>query len=399
MSQEQQGNIVLPKINLIQNTYSGVPLKTLLKGYRKKIIELINNSIAISDDQRNKLRTARDLIVECGSRASAVSNMPLLQGMWESLLYLTANVASILQANDEINSINGDASLTISILKNVVNLCDVLIKYLKQTKIPNKEVGEDVSKDETPIVQYVKGLDAFFPFISADGRTANWEKIVTYGVFKQLYTQVYCTICDYNAFAREGKRASNQKTTKPINVKVDTTHKFNGHGYREVKDVTDTIATNKIKNIASWIDSRWDWRIPICCIDKMIVLTNASISIPDNLYKYIPTLVFLSRKCKSTPTAYISNIDFVEAFKSDSNIMFLRCSKSIREGSTGYYFDLVSSYRKVNFDNLTKYNTMSKEVWSHIIVDSGLCYKPDVYITALDAKIKQDNTGESIVKK
>ena len=131
----------------------------------------------------------------------------------------------------------------------------------------------------------------------------------------------------------------------------------------------------------------------------LIVLTNASISIPDNLYKYIPTLVFLSRKCKSTPTAYISNIDFVEAFKSDSNIMFLRCSKSIREGSTGYYFDLVSSYRKVNFDNLTKYNTMSKEVWSHIIVDSGLCYKPDVYITALDAKIKQDKTGESIVKK
>lgn len=397
--QEQQENIIYPKISLIQDSYNGVPIKTLLKGYRKKIIEIINNSVAITDVHRTNLRSGKDLIVECGSRASAVSNINLLRGMWESLLFLTANVASILQANDEIQSLNGDPTLTVTTLKNVVSLCADLIKYLKDTAIPNKEVGEDVSKNETPIVQYVKGLDAYFPFAAADGRSANWEKIVTYGVFKQLYTQVYCTVCDYNAYAREGKKTSNQKTTKPINVKIDTTHKFNGHGYREVKDVTDTIATNKIKNIASWIDSRWDWRIPICCIDKMIVLTNTNINIPADLYKYIPTLVYLSRKCKSTPTAYISNIDFVESFKSGNNIMFLRCSKSIKEGTTGYYFDLVSSYRKVNFDNLTKYNTMSKEVWSHIIVDSGLCYKPDVYLNLLDAKIKQEKSGESIVKK
>ena len=397
--QEQQENIIYPKISLIQDSYNGVPIKTLLKGYRKKIIEIINNSVAITDVHRTNLRSGKDLIVECGSRASAVSNINLLRGMWESLLFLTANVASILQANDEIQSLNGDPTLTVTTLKNVVSLCADLIKYLKDTAIPNKEVGEDVSKNETPIVQYVKGLDAYFPFAAADGRSANWEKIVTYGVFKQLYTQVYCTVCDYNAYAREGKKTSNQKTTKPINVKIDTTHKFNGHGYREVKDVTDTIATNKIKNIASWIDSRWDWRIPICCIDKMIVLTNTNINIPADLYKYIPTLVYLSRKCKSTPTAYISNIDFVESFKSGNNIMFLRCSKSIKEGTTGYYFDLVSSYRKVNFDNLTKYNTMSKEVWSHIIVDSGLCYKPDVYLNLLDTKIKQEKSGESIVKK
>lgn len=395
----QQENINYPKINLIQDTYNGVPIKTLLKGYRKKIIEIINNSVAITDLHRTNLRSGKDLIVECRSRASAVSNINLLRGMWESLLFITANVASILQAKDEIQSLNGDSTPTATILKNVVTLCVELTKYLKETAIPNKEVGEDVNKDETPIVQYVKGLDTYFPFASGDGRSANWEKIVTYGVFKQLYTQVYCTVCDYNIYAREGKKASNQKTTKPINVKIDTTHKFNGHGYREVKDVTDTIGANKIKNIASWIDSRWDWRIPICCIDKMIVLTNASVSIPADLYKYIPTLVYLSRKCKSTPTAYISNIDFVESFKSGSNIIFLRCSKSIKEGTTGYYFDLVSSYRKVNFDNLTKYNMMSKEVWSHIIVDSGFCYKPDVYLNALDNKIKQEKTGETIVKK
>ena len=395
----QQENIVYPKINLIQDTYNAVPIKTLLKGYRKKIIEIINNSVAITDEHRTNLRSGKDLIVECGSRAAAVSNMALLRGMWESLLFLTANVVSILQANEEIKSLNGDTTPTATILKNVVALCSALINYLNNTAIPNKEVGEDVSKDETPIVQYVKGLDALFPFVLADGRSANWEKIVTYGVFKQLYTQVYCTVCDYNAYAREGKKASNEKTTKPINVKIDTTHKFNGHGYREVKDVTGTIGASKIKNIASWIDSRWDWRIPICCIDKMIVLTNAKISIPADLYKYIPTLVYLSRKCKSTPTAYISNIDFIEAFKSGSNIMYLRCSKSIKEGATGYYFDLVSSYRKVNFDNLTKYNMMSKDVWSHIIVDAGLCYKPDVYLDQLSNKIKEDNTGETIVKK
>lgn len=397
--QTQQGNVVLPKVNLIQESYNGVPLKTLLKGYRRKIIELINNSVAVTDEHRGRLRGAKDLIVECGSRAAAVSNIKLLQGMWESLLFLTANVASILQANEEISSINGDRTLTVTILKNVVALCSKLIKYLNQTPIPNKEVGEDVSKDDAPIVQYVKGLDAYFPFVLQDGRSANWEQIVTYGVFKQLYTQVYCTVCDYNAYAREGKKTSNQKTTKPINVKIDTTHKFNGHGYREVKDVTGTIATSKIKNIATWIDSRWDWRIPICCIDKMIVLTNENIKIPDALYNYIPTLVFLSRKCKSTPTAYISNIDFVESYKAGNNIMFLRCSKSIKEGSTGYYFDLVSSYRKVNFDNLTKYNTMSKEVWSHIIVDSGFCFKPEVYLNALNNKIKQDKSGETIVNK
>lgn len=399
MTQEQQGNVVLPKVNLIQESYNGVPLKTLLKGYRRKIIELINNSVAVTDDQRNKLRGAKDLIVECGSRAAAVSNIKLLRGMWESLLFLTANVASILQANEEISSINGNTTPTVTILKNVVTLCGKLINYLNQTAIPNKEVGEDVSKDDAPIVQYVKGLDAHFPFVLQDGKSANWEQIVTYGVFKQLYTQIYCTVCDYNAYAREGKKTSNQKTTKPINVKIDTAHKFNGHGYREVKDVTDTIATNKIKNIATWIDSRWDWRIPICCIDKMIVLTNEVIKIPEALYIYIPTLVFLSRKCKSTPTAYISNIDFVESYKTGNNIMFLRCSKSIKEGSTGYYFDLVSSYRKVNFDNLTKYNTMSKEVWSHIIVDSGYCYKPNIYLNALGEKIKQDKSGETIVNK
>ena len=99
------------------------------------------------------------------------------------------------------------------------------------------------------------------------------------------------------------------------------------------------------------------------------------------IYIIIYQQLYISRKCKSSPTAYISNIDFIKLFSTSTIVAYVRCSKLIKEDINGYYIDVVASNRKINFSNLTKYNTMTSDVWNHVIVHgNNLTYTPDGFI-------------------
>lgn len=383
--------------SMIQKTYDNVPLKTLLKGYRKRIIELLDRNNNVTPQLKGSLRYDADIIVECSSRGSAVKNINLLRGMWANLLNLTKYICEQLKKEDELSAIGGDTQTTIDICDDVIKLADGVNDYLTKNNIPAKEINENTTNNETPIIKYIKGLDALFPYSDkAQNDKVIWKNVVTYGIFKQIYTQVYCTICDYNRYARDSGASGKEKFTKKIVTTTDDNHAFTTRTYTSAKDVIGKIG--KAKNIASWIDSRWDWRIPICCIDKMIVvIDNTKNKLSADLYKYVPSIIYFSRKCKSSPTAYISNIDFVEFIIEGGDVMFLRCSKSIKQSGIGYYIDLVTSYRKLNFSNLSKYNSMSKEVWSHMIIFKELCYTPDEFLKKLHND--QDTNKLTIVKK
>ena len=378
------------KVNMLQSVYNDVPLKTLLKGYRKRIIELINSNPQVNNTLKNSMRNDK-IIVGYSSRASAITNVVSLRKMWGTLLDLTKYICNQLATDDELITIGGN-NTTKTMCNDVSALADKIKTYLDGTDIP-KETDADYDDEghvrmdaiDDTIGKYITDLNALLPY-SNNEDTVDWKLVITCGIFKQIYTQVYCTLCDYNKYARSD--GASLKGSKIINSKVNAAHQLSGYNLTSAKDVNLTLGEAKIKNVISWINSRWDWRIPICCIDKMVIALDGynnkksyATAIPADIYNYLPTIIYFSRKCKSSPTAYISNIDFIKLFSTSTIVAYVRCSKLIKEDINGYYIDVVTSNRKINFSNLTKYNTMTSDVWNHVIVHgNNLTYTPDGFI-------------------
>ena len=112
-------------------------------------------------------------------------------------------------------------------------------------------------------------------------------------------------------------------------------------------------------------------------------------SIPPDIYNYLPTIVYFSRKCKSSPTAYISNIDFIKLFSTDAVATYVRCSKLIKQDTNGYYIDVIALNRKINFNNLIKYNAITENIWNHVIVHSDKIYTPSGFINLIKSGINE----------
>lgn len=387
---KQNGNVV-QDVNMIQSSYNDVPLKTLLKGFRKRIIELINNSTQVTAALKNTLRND-NLIVAYSSRSSAITNVQLLRNMWGTLLDLTKYICDQLATDKELITMGGNTNTTKTMCSDISALTVKIKNYLNGTDIP-KESENDLTEEGlvalsgigNTIGKYVSDLDEILTFTD-DNDKIDWKLVVTYGIFKQIYTQVFCTLCDYNKYARIG--GVSKKGPKIINSRVNPNHELTGYRVTSAKDFNLTIHQSKLKNLISWIDSRWDWRIPICCIDKMIIALDGlnnkasySTTIPKEIYTYLPTIIYFSRKCKSSPTAYISNIDFIKLFTTTTIATYVRCSKLIKQDINGYYIDIVTSTRKINFNNLTKYNNMTAEIWNHIIVHGNDYHTPEEFVT------------------
>lgn len=388
-------------VSMIQSAYNDVPLKTLLKGYRRRIIELINKNTKVNNVLKNSLRND-NLIVGYSSRTNAIKNVVALRKMWETLLDLTKYICEQLATDEELVTINGN-NTTKTMCSDISTLADKIKNYLNTTDIP-KESENDYDDDgnvvlnsiENIIGKYVSDLDDLVPYTDNENKV-NWKLVITYGIFKQIYTQVYCALCDYNKYARIG--GVSKKGLKVINSKVNPNHQLTGYRVTSAKDVNLSINQSKIKNLISWIDSRWDWRIPICCIDKMIIAldgynnkTSYATSIPSDIYTYLPTIVYFSRKCKSSPTAYISNIDFIKLFSTDAIATYVRCSKLIKQDVNGYYIDIVALNRKINFNNLIKYNSLTEDIWNHVIIHGTNSYTPSGFVELMKQGI--DNKQE-----
>ena len=401
MTQTGNQNVnVEQNVNMIQSAYNEVPLKTLLKGYRRRIIELINNSSQVNNVVKKSLRNDK-IIVGYSSRSNAIANIAALRKMWETLLDLTKCVCDQLATDDELATIGGNGT-TKGMCGDISALIGKIKDYLNNTDIP-KESDDDYDEDGNVAVddiantigKYVSDLNDLFLYKNNDG--VDWKQVITYGIFKQIYTQVYCALCDYNKQTRNG--GGSKKGLKIINTKVNPKHELTNYRITSVKDVNLSLHKSKIKNLISWIDSRWDWRIPICCIDKMIIALDGYIGgkiyqsgIPAVIYEYLPTIVYFSRKCKSSPTAYISNIDFIKLFSTDTVAAYVRCSKLIKQDVNGYYIDAVALNRKINFNNLTKYNSLTEDMWIHVIVYGNKIYTPSEFIEII--KGGKGNTQE-----
>lgn len=385
-------------VNMIQSAYNDVPLKTLLKGYRKRIIELINKSSKVTNAIKTSLRND-NIIVGYSSRASAITNVGALRNMWGTLLDLTKYICEQLTTDEELVTID-DKNTTKTICNNISTLTDKIKNYLEGTPIPNESQNDydedgnvNMLVEENTIAKYVSDLDDLLPYAN-DDKSVNWSHVITYGIFRQIYTQVYCTLCDYNKYARVG--GVSKKGLKIINSKVNPKHDLTGYRITSVKDYNLSLQQSKIKNLISWIDSRWDWRIPICCIDKMIIAldgynakTAYNTVVPAAIYTYLPTIIYFSRKCKSSSTAYISNIDFIKLFYTADVATYVRCSKVIKHDSNGYYIDVLALNRKINFNNLTKYNSMTEDIWAHVIVHGNNTYTPEGFVEYIEGGLNE----------
>ena len=401
MTQTGNQNVnVEQNVNMIQSSYNEVPLKTLLKGYRRRIIELINNSSQVTAVIKKSLRNDK-IIVGYSSRSNAIANVDALRKMWETLLDLTKCVCDQLATEGELATIGGNG-ITKTMCGDISVLTDKIKNYLNNTNIPKESENDydedgNISMDDIgdTIGNYVSNLDGLFPYTNNNNnKGVDWKLVITYGIFKQIYTQVYCALCDYNKQARIS--GGSKKGLKIINTNVNPGHQLTNYLITSVKDVNLSLHKSKVKNLISWIDSRWDWRIPICCIDKMIIALdgfnkgkNYQSSIPVDIYGYLPTIVYFSRKCKSSPTAYISNIDFIKLFSTDTVAAYVRCSKLIKQDAVGYYIDVVALNRKINFNNLTKYNSMTEDMWNHVIVHGNDTYTPSDFVDLI-----KDGKGE-----
>ena len=83
---------------------------------------------------------------------------------------------------------------------------------------------------------------------------------------------------------------------------------------------------------------------------------------------------------------------FIKLFSTDTVAAYVRCSKLIKQDVDGYYIDVVALNRKINFNNLTKYNSMTEDMWIHVIVYGNKIYTPSEFIEII--KGGKGNTQE-----
>ena len=344
------------KINKTGNV--SVPLTNLYVGSKKKIYNLLKtyNGSNLWNVIKGYQDT-QDLIVHYSSTKSALDNFESLRKTLGAI-FVVANAIcySIIEsgkiiAGDDENNLG-------TYLINVINYIDKMDNYFKTNK-PGTDSFEDIKN-------FVKGIDDITNVIS---KGVQFKDITNYkdayepftlgvlGLYKQIYTLAYEFLLVHNVHSRQiiNARGGRKKLLYAVGD--------NGAAV-EKKDITPkTITTRVVQNkeevLAYWISSRWNWRLGICTIDKIIFCAKggSAFKIPKDYNNVLPICKHLSSILGCGATSFLGNIDLSII---DGGEVY-RVSKEIIN-SQGLILGGKSTNRCYNFENINKKNAASDNI-------------------------------------
>lgn len=154
--------------------------------------------------------------------------------------------------------------------------------------------------DEASLATFAKNLNSRFN-ITVGGLGDNAVKdMVTYGVFAGVYKKVIAMMKNYNPFSR---------TTKGNNGRQG----LGQMGSLTASRPEETVIAKTIEDkstTSQWILNHINTSLPICCIDKLICITNDISNIHKLLGSYVAETDKLNDVVGGTPLSYFSYISF-----------------------------------------------------------------------------------------
>ena len=350
--------IGLENLNINKTGNVSVPLTNLYVGSKKKIYNLIktydgSNLWEIIKGYQN----TQDLIVHYSSTKSALDNFDSLRKTLEAIFDVAKAICySIIESGKTIAG-DQDNNLT-TYLTNVIYYIDQMNGHFKLNK-PKSDSFNDVK-------EFVEGIDKITNVI-VDG--IEFKNITSYkdayepftlgvlGLYKQIYTLAYEFLLVHNVHSRQiiNAKGGRKKLVYVVGDGGDAVEK------KDItpKTITGRVAQSKEEVLAYWISSRWNWRLGICTIDKIIFCAKGgtAFKIPKDYNSVLPICKHLSSILGCGATSFLGNIDLSII---DGDEVY-RVSKEIIN-SQGLKLGGKSTNRCYNFENINKKNAASDNI-------------------------------------
>ena len=350
--------IGLEQLNINKAGNVSVPLTNLYVGSKKKIYNLLKTY-----DGRGLwniikgYQNTQDLIVHYSSTKSALDNFASLRKTLDAIFDVAKAICySLIESG---KTIEGDVENNlVTYLTNVISYIEQIGNYFKTNK-PESDGFEDIK-------QFVKGIDDITNVLA---QGVQFKDISDYkdvyepftlgvlGLYKQIYTLAYEFLLVHNVHSRQiiNAKGGRKKLVYAVGVDGAAVEK------KDItpKTITSRVVQNKEEVLAYWISSRWNWRLGICTIDKIIFCAKggSAFKIPKDYNTVLPICKHLSSILGCGATSFLGNIDLSIIDGQD----VYRVSKEIIN-SGGLKLGGKSTNRCYNFENINKKNAASDNI-------------------------------------
>ena len=317
-----------------------------LRGNKKRVYDILNST----NEGRlvlNNITNDSNLIVSFGSTGTLIDYSNDLYALLGVLLDGTSEIIKYL------SEINDHKLIADDYTKVMGDATDICVKTRDKIDV---FFGDKITNDS--ITKFVNELNAVSLF---DENKNSFSNLVGISVFKQIYTMMYNFVLVNNGITKGAK-------IKPKGGYVASTN-IHGEKYEFIKP-ENTRTGGKSTQLLKWISTRWNWTLPICCIDKLIHCYSDYFNILPNVHKYLPVIKYLSVNLKCSAEAFLNCYDVGFIYKKK---IILRTSKHIKNDGTGLYLSVRPTNRTYNFFNLrTKGENSDQKCWYKLLVNDNL---------------------------
>lgn len=327
---------------------------TRLGGSKRKIYNILNSTNE-GVDVLNILNADRDIIVGYSTIAGLKANNTKLKKLIDVILDGTKAISEYL-VRERAPAVIGDESM-----KKMFTDVNKITTGAK-TDIDNFLTANNYTAES--IKNFVEGLDKHYT-LGDKG-----EHLISVGIFKQIYSMMYNFILGALGRKRKGVVGSR------IAGKSNTAYASDDSFYIPQNMRAKEEGLDRTTKLTDWMMSKWNWRLGICCIDKLIHVYN-HVFIPINYVDdKLPLIKYLSSILGCSAEAFLGCYD-VGYLKEQNKI--LRTSKYIKNDGTGYYLYVKPYNKGYNFHNLlTKTNNSEKMCWYKVFINNQVKEMSDI---------------------
>lgn len=316
---------------------------TRLGGSKRKIYTILNST----DEGTNVLEILnadRDIIVGYSTIGGLRANNVKLKKLLDAIFDGTKAISKYL-IKERAPAAVGDQTM-----KNTFDKVD------KITTGAKKDIDEFLDANnytEATIKAFVDKLDKHYT-LGDQG-----QNLITVGIFKQIYSMMYNFIL--GALGRKRKGVAGPRIVGKSNKAYISDDSFYIPQNMKTKEGLD-----RTSKLTDWMMSKWNWRLGICCIDKLIHVYDYAFVPVNYVDDSLPLLKYLSSVLGCSAEAFLGCYD-VGYLKEENRI--LRTSKYIKNDGTGYYLYVKPYNKGYNFHNLlTKTNNSEKMCWYKVFI-------------------------------
>ena len=311
--------------------------------------------------------------------------------------------SNMIRSFSSINSFYKNKNILLELLRNIAAGVGAICAYVKSQVAAESTLANEMTQVSDLNDKVFKKINDFITNFTDPKNTNSIKNFVNelndiedftnyyanlsvLSIFKQIHTIVYNFILNILGKGVRGREYKNYS---------DTTDKYIYHKKPyTTKDIKEKVVKNdKTDTVLEWITSRWNWTLPICCIDKIIhcVREDQGIEMLACYAKDLYRFKYLGNVLKCSAESFISCYEF--GMISDNKIF--RTTKKISNNGNGLFIDIIPYNKVYNFKNLKAKATNSGEKFYYVLLIEGQPVTMDQAIASYGVG-DLDNTSSTI---